>query len=152
MLTTLKSMSVIILSCKFCYKYVLKVGGTMLSCIFPGNIAWSTTINPLTPISDQNRISLYNINTISSRQVMRTKKNNQWDHLLIQYQILLNNITWILWQTVRRINNEILGVKGLSKIYLISWQVCWRRQWNRERKKRCRSVWLWSVFFFEDKI
>ena len=142
MLTTLKSMSVIILSCKFCYEYVLKVGGSMLSCTFPGNIAWSTTVNPLTPISDQNRISLYNVNTISSRQVMRTKKNNQWDRLLIQYQILLNNITWILWQTVRRINNEILGVKGLSKIYLISWQVRWRRQWDRERKKRCRSVWL----------
>ena len=79
MLTTLKSMSVIILSCKFCYKYVFKVGGTMLSCTFPGNIAWSTTVNPLTPISDQNRISLYNVNTISRRQVMRTKKNNQWD-------------------------------------------------------------------------
>ena len=32
-------------------------------------------INPLTPISDQDRISPYNINTISSRQVMRIKKN-----------------------------------------------------------------------------
>ena len=32
-------------------------------------------INPLTPISDQDRISHYNINTISSRQVMRIKKN-----------------------------------------------------------------------------
>ena len=27
--------------------------------------------NPLTPMSDQNRISLYNINTVSIRQVMR---------------------------------------------------------------------------------
>ena len=32
-------------------------------------------LNPLTPISNQNRISLYNINTISTRQVMRIKKN-----------------------------------------------------------------------------
>ena len=32
-------------------------------------------INPLTPMSDQDTISLYNINTISSRQVMRIKKN-----------------------------------------------------------------------------
>ena len=32
-------------------------------------------INPLTPMSDQGRISLYNINTISGRQVMRIKKN-----------------------------------------------------------------------------
>ena len=32
-------------------------------------------INPLTPMSDQERISPHNINTISSRQVMRIKKN-----------------------------------------------------------------------------
>ena len=33
------------------------------------------SVNPLTPMSDQDRISPYNINTISSRQVMRIKKN-----------------------------------------------------------------------------
>ena len=32
-------------------------------------------VNPLTPMSDQDRISPYNINTISTRQVMRIKKN-----------------------------------------------------------------------------
>ena len=32
-------------------------------------------INPLTPVSDQDRISPYNINTMSSRQVTRIKKN-----------------------------------------------------------------------------
>ena len=32
-------------------------------------------LNPLTLMGDQNRISPYNINTISSRQVMRNKKN-----------------------------------------------------------------------------
>ena len=31
-------------------------------------------VNPLTPTSDQDRISLYNINTMASRQVMRIKK------------------------------------------------------------------------------
>ena len=31
--------------------------------------------NPLTPMSDEDRISLYNINTISSKLVMRIKKN-----------------------------------------------------------------------------
>ena len=31
-------------------------------------------MNPLTPMSDQHRISPYNINTKSRRQVMRTKK------------------------------------------------------------------------------
>ena len=34
--------------------------------------------HPLTPMSDQDRISPYNINTISSRQVMRIKKNISW--------------------------------------------------------------------------
>ena len=32
-------------------------------------------INPLTPMSDQNRIFPHNIHTISSRQGMRTKRN-----------------------------------------------------------------------------
>ena len=32
-------------------------------------------INPTTPISDKDRISSYNINTIRSRQVTRIKKN-----------------------------------------------------------------------------
>ena len=31
-------------------------------------------MNPLTPMSDQERISLYNINEVSRRQVMRIKK------------------------------------------------------------------------------
>ena len=32
-------------------------------------------VNPLTPMSDQNRISPYNINKISTRWVIRIKKN-----------------------------------------------------------------------------
>ena len=32
-------------------------------------------VNPFTPTSDQDRISPYNINTISSRKVMRIEKN-----------------------------------------------------------------------------
>ena len=31
--------------------------------------------NPLTPMSDEDKIFPYNINTVSSRQVMRMKKN-----------------------------------------------------------------------------
>ena len=60
-----------------------------LTCLFEKEIIHDTTevsvfffiyfatvlINPLTPMSDQDRISPYNINTISSRQVMRIKKN-----------------------------------------------------------------------------
>ena len=32
----------------------------------------------------------------------------------MQYQILQTNIVRIIWQTVRRIINEILGVEGLK--------------------------------------
>ena len=65
-------------------------------------------------MSDQDRISPYNINTESSRQVRRIKKKTQLENYkLIQYQILQIEIISILWQTVGRITNEILGVKGL---------------------------------------
>ena len=59
-------------TCKFCENYsflrleILRLAETNLP-------AWS--FNPLTPMSDQDRISPYNINTISGRQVMRKKKN-----------------------------------------------------------------------------
>ena len=59
-------------------------------------------------MSDQDRISPYNINTISNRQVMRIKKKYQLgDYKLIQYQILKTNMIRIVSQTVRRITNEI---------------------------------------------
>ena len=32
----------------------------------------------------------------------------------MQYQILQTNMMRIIWQTVRRITNEILGVEGLN--------------------------------------
>ena len=34
---------------------------------------------------------------------------------MIQYQVLQTHITRIVWQIVRRITNEILGVKILTK-------------------------------------
>ena len=34
------------------------------------------------------------------------------DYWLIKFQILQTSITWIVWQIVKRITNEILGVKG----------------------------------------
>ena len=58
---------------------------------------------------------------------MRVKKDlyQLGDYQLIQYQnlILQNNTKRVIWQTVRRIANEILGVKGLipeSDKHLIS--------------------------------
>ena len=61
---------------------------------------------------DQDRISSYNINTISSGQVIENKEKYQLgNNKLIQYQIFQTNITKTVWQIVRRITNEILGVK-----------------------------------------
>ena len=37
-------------------------------------------INPLTPMSDQERISPYKVNAISSRQVMKIEKNLHGDY------------------------------------------------------------------------
>ena len=69
-------------------------------------------------MSDQDRISSFNINTVLSRQVMRIKKNINWGSKLIQYQILQTNITRTVWQTIRRIADEILGVQGLNSLVL----------------------------------
>ena len=51
---------------------------------------------------------------------MKTSNENEekyqlWDYYLIQYQILQTNMMRIIWQTVKRINNEILGVKGFRQ-------------------------------------
>ena len=35
---------------------------------------------------------------------------------MIQYQILRTNTIRIVWQIVRRVTNEILGVKGLIRL------------------------------------
>ena len=52
---------------------------------------------------------------------------------MIQYQILQTNITRTVWQTVRRITNEILGVKGwkywssvISLLFFLSLKVMTR--------------------------
>ena len=71
-------------------------------------------LNILTPVSDQDRISPHNINTILRRKEMRIKKHQSGDSKFIQYQILRTNLIRIVWQIIRRITNEILGVKGLT--------------------------------------
>ena len=66
-------------------------------------------------MSDQGRISPYNINTILSRQLSDENKEKYKlkDFKLIKDQILRTNIIRIVKQTVRRITNKISGVKGL---------------------------------------
>ena len=63
-------------------------------------------------MSDQQIISTNSINMISSRQVMG-KGKKLGDYWSIHNQILQSDIIWIVWQTVKRISNEILGAKGL---------------------------------------
>ena len=66
-------------------------------------------------MSDQDRISPYNINTISlSKQVMRIKKILIRGLLIDPIPILQTNITRTIWQTVKRITNEILVVERLT--------------------------------------
>ena len=112
---------------------------------------------PLSPGCDQDRISPYTISTISSRQVMRIKKNinYRWN----QFQILQTSIIWIVRQKVRRITDEILGVKGLGQILAPSHQFfgslvsklknsCWH--WKRKSKAKQRKFSLerkFSLFF-----
>ena len=71
-------------------------------------------------MSDQDIIYPYIIDT-KSIQGMRIKKNinNLEDCWLIQNQILQTQIIRIVWQTVRRITNEILGVQGVKKSSVI---------------------------------
>ena len=78
-----------------------------------------------TPMSDRDRISPYNINTESRRQVRRIKKKTQLGNYgLIQDQFLQIEIISISWQTVGRISNESMGVKGLILADCILQPVC----------------------------
>ena len=56
----------------------------------------------------------YNIKQTSDENI---EKYQLGDYKLIQYQILQTNVMRTVWQTVRRITNEILGVKGLSNLF-----------------------------------
>ena len=67
-------------------------------------------------MSDKDRISPYNVNTISSRQVIGIKL----DHQLIQNQVLQINTIRIVFQTVRRTVSEIKRVRGLDNSRLIN--------------------------------
>ena len=60
--------------------------------------------NPLTPRSDQHELYLYNINTLTSRQVMRIRAT-----ALMQDQILRTNTKRNVWKSLRRIHIHILG-------------------------------------------
>ena len=71
---------------------------------------------------DQDRISPYNINTISKGKVMRERGKKSIflrDYQLIQYQIIQSNIMRIVWPTVRRITDEILGCTNVVSNHIV---------------------------------
>ena len=74
-----------------------------------------------TPMSDQDRISSYNIKQASNEN---KEKYQLGDYKLIQNQILQTNILRTVWQSIRRIASEIMGVKRLR---LLRAQFGWAR-------------------------
>ena len=50
-------------------------GDSKVNNVVACDVYWNRLVNPLTPMSDQERISPYNLNTISSRKVVRIEKN-----------------------------------------------------------------------------
>ena len=58
--------------------------------------------------------SKYQCNIIQTCKWWEQRSNQLGDYWLIQNQILRTKIISIVWQTGRRITNEILGVKGLT--------------------------------------
>ena len=69
-------------------------------------------LNPFNPMNDRDNFSLrYQYNTRQTSDE-NEEKYKLGDHKLIKYQISKTNITRTVWQTVRRITNVILGVKG----------------------------------------
>ena len=72
--------------------------------------------NLLTPMSGQDRISPYNIKTISSRQVTRIKKNINWGIISWSNTRFSELMIKTVWKVVSRSTNEILRMKGLNQI------------------------------------
>ena len=68
-------------------------------------------------MNDQDR-SLQHQGNIKQTSDENKEKYQLGDYKLIQYQILQTNITRTVWQTVRRITNVILGVKGFRYYFL----------------------------------
>ena len=66
--------------------------------------------NLLIPMSEQDRIFPNNITQTSDEN---KEKYQLRDYQLIQYKILQTDFIRTVQQTVRRITNKILGVKGL---------------------------------------
>ena len=61
------------------------------------------------------KFSLLNQHNIKEARDENKEKYQLWDYLLIRYQILRTNITRTVWQTVRRITDEVLGAEEVKE-------------------------------------
>ena len=76
-------------------------------------------LNPFNAVNDQERISPYNISTISSRQVMRIQKNiNQGIISRSSTSFSSTNIIRIVRETLRRVTDEITEISEINICYL----------------------------------
>ena len=91
---------------------------------------------------------------------------------MIQYQILQTNITWTVWEIIRRITNEILGVWKklfsvkqaeivcnsnrsnlfLRRLWSQIWGFCWGRVWRCFTLSSQRTSNVGHQQFFESQI
>ena len=91
---------------------------------------------------------------------------------MIQYQILQTNITWTVWEIIRRITNEILGVWKklfsakqaeivcnsnqsnlfLRRLWSQIWEFCWGRVWRCFTLSSQRTSNVGHQQFFESQI
>ena len=78
------------------------------------NLLWTYFILPFNCKEwPRQNFSLQYQHRIKQASEEKKEESQLGDYKLIQYQILQIEIISILWQTVGRITNEMLGVKGL---------------------------------------
>ena len=100
-------------------------------------IILSSYVNAMTPMTYQSIISPCNADTVSSRQVRRISIGGLLVELI---SIPRTNSTRIVRQTVRKIINEILAVKGLRLFQLLLLMMVTTMKTSRE------FIPLWSTW------
>ena len=89
----------------------------------------------------------YNIKQTSDKN---KEKYRLGDYKLIQYQILQINIIRTVWQTVRIINNEILGFKGLigfSFHHVLLVEVTFTFEQRSNKNNQCKIYRCFSISY-----
>ena len=101
--------------------------------------AWTRLLFPASSINPlnfhewpQKNFSLQFLYSIKPTSDENKEKYQLGVYKLMQYQILQTNITRIVWQTIRRITNEILGVKRLSSLRKVF--PFWLDKWFNTRR------------------